>query len=232
MQCSLGHAPAGCLWLQRRGHSVYSWWPFEFKLNRQVLGPGLSARAACTWRQFKTQVYQFISFLRSLSPSSLPLSPLGCQATEPRLSVVQRLQTMFEARLLQGQLLKKIIEAIKDLVTDANFDATENDFSLQAMDSSHVSLVALKLEKDGFEHYRCDKPISMGVRSRRSVSCSVSHAGTSQAADLPRQLCRHQSRTDVQDAKMCWIRRHHYIVGSRRCGQDHVCFRKPQCVAH
>lgn len=71
---------------------------------------------------------------------------------------------MFEARLLQGALLKKVIEAIKDLVTDANFDCTENDFSLQAMDSSHVSLVALKLEKDGFEHFRCDKPVSMGMR--------------------------------------------------------------------
>lgn len=70
---------------------------------------------------------------------------------------------MFEARLLQGSLLKKVIEAIKELVTDANFDCTESEFGLQAMDSSHVSLVALKLEKDGFEHFRCDKPISMGV---------------------------------------------------------------------
>jgi proliferating cell nuclear antigen len=70
---------------------------------------------------------------------------------------------MFEARLLQGNLLKKVIEAIKELVTDANFDCTESDFSLQAMDSSHVSLVALKLERDGFEHFRCDKPISMGM---------------------------------------------------------------------
>ena len=28
-----------------------------------------------------------------------------------------------------------------------------------------MSLVALKLEKDGFEHFRCDKPISMGAFS-------------------------------------------------------------------
>lgn len=72
---------------------------------------------------------------------------------------------MFEARLLQGSLLKKVIEAIKELVTDANFDCTDSEFGLQAMDSSHVSLVALKLEKDGFEHFRCDKPISMGALS-------------------------------------------------------------------
>jgi proliferating cell nuclear antigen PCNA len=97
---------------------------------------------------------------------------------------------MFEARLLQGSLLKKVIEAIKELVTDANFDCTESEFGLQAMDSSHVSLVALKLEKDGFEHFRCDKPISMGVSSVPDVwmlgltapeglTCSYLQASTS-----------------------------------------------------
>jgi proliferating cell nuclear antigen len=80
---------------------------------------------------------------------------------------------MFEARLLQGSLLKKVIEAIKDLVTDANFDCTENDFSLQAMDSSHVSLVALRLEKDGFEHFRCDKPVSMGAHVLQLGACAA-----------------------------------------------------------
>jgi proliferating cell nuclear antigen PCNA len=50
---------------------------------------------------------------------------------------------MFEARLVQGSLLKKVLESIKDLVTDANFDCSQNGFALQAMDSSHVSLVAL-----------------------------------------------------------------------------------------
>mmetsp|Transcript_2420 Transcript_2420/g.5673 ORF Transcript_2420/g.5673 Transcript_2420/m.5673 type:complete len:266 (-) Transcript_2420:316-1113(-) len=70
---------------------------------------------------------------------------------------------MFEARLLQGSLLKKVLESVKDLVTDANFDCSPSGFSLQAMDSSHVSLVALLLEAEGFEHYRCDRPISMGM---------------------------------------------------------------------
>merc|ERR1712137_122497 len=31
------------------------------------------------------------------------------------------------------------------------------------MDSSHVSLVALLLRSDGFEHYRCDRNLSMGM---------------------------------------------------------------------
>lgn len=70
---------------------------------------------------------------------------------------------MFEARLTQGSLLKKVLEAIKDLVTEANFDCAASGFSLQAMDSSHVSLVALNLRADGFEHYRCDRGLSMGM---------------------------------------------------------------------
>jgi len=70
---------------------------------------------------------------------------------------------MFEARLVQGSLLKKVLESIKDLVTDANFDCSNNGFALQAMDSSHVSLVALLLRSDGFEHYRCDRNMTMGM---------------------------------------------------------------------
>ena len=57
-----------------------------------------------------------------------------------------------------------MVEAIKDLIEDANFDCNNSGFSLQAMDSSHVSLVALSLRADGFEHYRCDRNVSMGER--------------------------------------------------------------------
>jgi len=70
---------------------------------------------------------------------------------------------MFEARLEQAGLLKKILESIKDLVTEANFECTSSGISLQAMDSSHVSLVSLLLRADGFEHYRCDRNLSLGI---------------------------------------------------------------------
>lgn len=70
---------------------------------------------------------------------------------------------MFEARVLQGSILKKIMEAIKDLVTDANFDCSSTGISLQAMDSSHVSLVSLQLLADGFDHFRCDRNLNLGI---------------------------------------------------------------------
>ena len=57
----------------------------------------------------------------------------------------------------------QVLEATKDLVTDANFDCSATGFALQAMDSSHVSLVSLQLRSDGFEHFRCDRNLSMGM---------------------------------------------------------------------
>lgn len=70
---------------------------------------------------------------------------------------------MFEARLVQGIMLKKVLEATKELITEANFEVSNTGITLQAMDSSHVSLVALTLRSDGFEHFRCDRNFSMGM---------------------------------------------------------------------
>ncbi len=70
---------------------------------------------------------------------------------------------MYEARLAQASLLKKVIDAIKDLVTDGNFECSNVGFQLQAMDNSHVSLVTMCLKADGFDHYRCDRPMNMGA---------------------------------------------------------------------
>ena len=70
---------------------------------------------------------------------------------------------MFEARLEQASVLKKILESIKELVNEANFDCTGAGIALQAMDTSHVSLVGLLLRADGFDHYRCDRSLSLGI---------------------------------------------------------------------
>jgi proliferating cell nuclear antigen len=72
---------------------------------------------------------------------------------------------MFEARLVEGRVFKQLIEAIKDLVQDANIDCSEDELSIQAMDSSHVSLVQVNLQSTAFDHYRCDRAISLGFNS-------------------------------------------------------------------
>ncbi|KAL0079692.1 proliferating cell nuclear antigen [Phycomyces blakesleeanus] len=70
---------------------------------------------------------------------------------------------MLEARLNQARLLKSLLEAIKELVTECNFDCNDTGISLQAMDNSHVALVSMLLRCDGFDPYRCDRNIPLGI---------------------------------------------------------------------
>merc|ERR1712168_876467 len=70
---------------------------------------------------------------------------------------------MFEARLEKGDILKKTMDALKDLIKEAVWDVSGQGLSLQSMDSSHVSLVQVTLRTEGFETFRCDKNLALGV---------------------------------------------------------------------
>ncbi|KAL1987995.1 hypothetical protein VTN96DRAFT_1519 [Rasamsonia emersonii] len=70
---------------------------------------------------------------------------------------------LLEARLEQAALLKKIVDAIKDLVQDCNFDCNDSGIALQAMDNSHVALVSMMLKAEGFSPYRCDRNLALGI---------------------------------------------------------------------
>ncbi|XP_071551328.1 proliferating cell nuclear antigen [Panulirus ornatus] len=70
---------------------------------------------------------------------------------------------MFEARLVQGSLLKKVLDAIKDLLNEASWDCADSGIQLQAMDNAHVSLVSVNLRAEGFDKYRCDRNLIMGM---------------------------------------------------------------------
>jgi proliferating cell nuclear antigen len=88
---------------------------------------------------------------------------------------------VLEARLEQANLLKKVcnlhlyapshlantvpqvVDAIKDLVQDCNFDCNDSGIALQAMDNSHVALVSMMLKAEAFSPFRCDRNIALGI---------------------------------------------------------------------
>ncbi|CAI2369260.1 unnamed protein product [Moneuplotes crassus] len=70
---------------------------------------------------------------------------------------------MFEAKVASAVILKKIIDSIRDLVSDVNLDITSEGIGLQAMDSSHVALVSLTLHQKGFSEYNLEKPVTIGI---------------------------------------------------------------------
>ena len=70
---------------------------------------------------------------------------------------------MFEAKLTDGAPLKKLIEAMKDLFADVNFDCTPSGITCQAMDSSHVCLCSVLMRSEAFDPYRCDRNLTLGM---------------------------------------------------------------------
>lgn len=57
----------------------------------------------------------------------------------------------------------QLVDAIKDLVQDCNFDCNDSGIALQAMDNSHVALVSMMLRSEAFSPFRCDRNIALGI---------------------------------------------------------------------
>ena len=70
---------------------------------------------------------------------------------------------MFYAKINKAIIIKKVIESIKDLITNINLHVSDSGISFQAMDRSSISLVILNLSSEGFEEYRCDKELTLGI---------------------------------------------------------------------
>ncbi|CAL3964222.1 unnamed protein product [Diplocarpon coronariae] len=94
-----------------------------------------------------------------------PLATLHLSPSTPTApdEVSDHSAEMLEARLEQADLLKKIVDAIKDLVQDCNFDCNDSGVALQAMDNSHVALVSMMLKAESFSPYRCDRNVALGL---------------------------------------------------------------------
>ncbi|GAU99214.1 hypothetical protein RvY_10246 [Ramazzottius varieornatus] len=99
--------------------------------------------------------------------------------------------TVFEAKWDHASTLKKVIDAVKDLIGDTSWDCTNTGMSLQSMDSSHVALVHVLLKSEGFESYRCDRNVSMGI-SLNSMAKVLKCAGNDDSVTL-----RHESESSV-----------------------------------
>lgn len=85
---------------------------------------------------------------------------------------------MIEVRFAApGGTLKALVEVMQEIVKEANMDFTPNGLSMQAMDSSHVCLLALHMPASSFTLFRCDDGdttlgVSLHVLHKLLKSCS------------------------------------------------------------
>ena len=68
-----------------------------------------------------------------------------------------------EIKTVQSAAFRVLTEALKEILTDANFEIDSTGIKVMAMDSSHTVLVHLKLSADNFEHYHCETKKILGI---------------------------------------------------------------------
>lgn len=68
-----------------------------------------------------------------------------------------------EIKTVQSAAFRVLTEALKEILTDANFEIDSTGLKVMAMDSSHTVLVHLKLNAENFEHYHCESKKILGI---------------------------------------------------------------------
>lgn len=66
--------------------------------------------------------------------------------------------------------LSKILGAISNIVNEVNLNFDENGFSIFGLDSSHVSMIFLTIDKTDCIQYSCEIPIKLGVNLKTLTS--------------------------------------------------------------
>ena len=68
-----------------------------------------------------------------------------------------------EAKTVQTSAIKQCNEALKEILTDANIEWNEKGLKIITLDPSNTILVHLKLEKENFEYFHCQKRMFIGI---------------------------------------------------------------------
>ena len=70
---------------------------------------------------------------------------------------------VLEISTVQACAVRVLIEALKEILIDANIEFSSEGIRIMKMDTSSTVLVHLKLQAENFEHYYCAQPLVLGV---------------------------------------------------------------------
>jgi proliferating cell nuclear antigen len=70
---------------------------------------------------------------------------------------------ILEVKTVQSSAFRILVEALKEILTDANLEFDESGIKVMAMDSSHTVLVHLKLNGSNFESFFCKNKLILGI---------------------------------------------------------------------
>lgn len=80
------------------------------------------------------------------------------------INIMDENKYLLNVKTVQSSAFRVLVEALKEILTDANFEFDCNGIKVMAMDSSHTVLVHLKLNAKNFEFFQLNREkITIGV---------------------------------------------------------------------
>ena len=70
---------------------------------------------------------------------------------------------LLELKTVQSSTFKQVIDALKEILMDVNFEFDETGLKIMAMDASHIVLIFVKMNCEKFENYYCAKKLFVGI---------------------------------------------------------------------
>jgi proliferating cell nuclear antigen len=70
---------------------------------------------------------------------------------------------LFEIKTIQAAAFRTLIEALKEILTEANLEFDNTGIKIMAMDETHTVLVHLKLLADRFNEFYCPQKFVLGI---------------------------------------------------------------------
>lgn len=68
-----------------------------------------------------------------------------------------------EIKTIQASAFKTLVEALKELIVDTSIVFDETGMKIFTVDTAHIVVIHLKLDADKFEHFYCEKPMTIGI---------------------------------------------------------------------
>lgn len=70
---------------------------------------------------------------------------------------------LFMIRTVKAAPFRTLIDAIKDILTEANIEVDQNGMKIMAMDGTHTILVHMRLYADRFGAFQCNRKCILGI---------------------------------------------------------------------
>lgn len=70
---------------------------------------------------------------------------------------------LFRIRTVKAAPFRTLVEAVKDILTDANLEIDSTGIKVLSMDGTHTILVHLRLQADRFDEFYCPKKHVLGI---------------------------------------------------------------------